>query len=76
MWYLLQGSIIIAVVAHEHFNHWNTTGNKLVPSVLGGIIAYIVTLLLVHFGRIESPRAAAIACFLAVMGYALLGPGG
>jgi hypothetical protein len=34
MWYLLQGSIIVAVVAHEHFNHWNTTGNKLVPPSL------------------------------------------
>jgi hypothetical protein len=56
-------------------NHWNTTGNRLVPSVLGGLIAYLVTLLLVRFGDIESPRALALACFAGVLGYAVLGGG-
>jgi hypothetical protein len=43
--------------------------------VLGTIIAYIVTWLLVRFGYIGSPRALAWACFAGVMGYAVLGGG-
>jgi hypothetical protein len=43
MWYLLQSSIIFAVVASNIQWHW--TSNGYIPALLGIRLAYLVTLL-------------------------------
>ena len=42
--YLLQCLIVGAVIVHNEYNHW--TPNRFVPIILGGLAAYLVTLLL------------------------------
>jgi hypothetical protein len=49
MWFLIQSSIIVGVIAHEYSYGWNTTGNPLVPGAIGAIIAFLVTLAVFHF---------------------------
>jgi hypothetical protein len=39
MWFLLQGSIIVLAVALLH----DKTPNKVVPGIIGGVAAYVVT---------------------------------
>jgi hypothetical protein len=41
--YFIQSVIIIGVVAHEYSYGWNTSGNRVVPSVIGFVLAYAAT---------------------------------
>ncbi len=42
MWFILQGSIVFAVVASNI--HWGWTPNPYIPALLGGGLAWLVTL--------------------------------
>lgn len=44
MWFLLQGSIIFAVIASNI--HWKWTPNGYVAGLLGAVLAYVATALL------------------------------
>ena len=46
MWYLLQSSIMFAVMASNI--HWHWTPNGYVPALLGIGLAYLATLLVQH----------------------------